>query len=49
MELTVSGQTGDCAWLQVVAPDGQQGWISGDPQFTNLGAACAEVPLVENP
>jgi hypothetical protein len=49
MELTVSGQTGACAWLQVVAPDGQQGWISGDPQFASLGAACAEVPLVENP
>jgi hypothetical protein len=49
MELTVTGQTGDCAWLRVVAPDGQQGWVSGDPQFTRFDAACAEAPAVENP
>ncbi len=46
MQLTVTGQTGNCAWLQVTAPDGQQGWVSGDPQFVALEAACETVPAV---
>ena len=49
MQLTVTGQIGNCAWLRVTAADGQQGWVSGDPQFTSLGAACETVPGVENP
>jgi uncharacterized protein YraI len=49
MQLTVTGQLDNCAWLRVTAPDGQQGWVSGDPNFTNLGVACEAVPLVENP
>lgn len=48
-QLTVLGQTGNCAWLRITAPDGAQGWVSGDPQFTSLGAACATIPLMENP
>ncbi len=44
MQLTVTGQTGSCAWLQVKAPDGQQGWVSGDPQFVTLNAACEGIP-----
>ena len=46
MQLTVTGQTGNCAWLRVTAPDGQQGWVSGDPQFVALEAACETVPAV---
>ena len=46
MQLTVTGQTGNCAWLRVTAPDGQQGWVSGDPQFVALEAACGAVPAV---
>lgn len=46
MQLTVTGQTGSCAWLQVTAPDGQRGWVSGDPQFVTLSAACGEIPAV---
>jgi hypothetical protein len=46
MQLTVLGQIEDCAWLQVVAPDGQSGWVSGDPQFTELAADCAAIPVV---
>ena len=46
MQLTVTGQTGNCAWLRVTAPDGQQGWVSGDPQFVTLGATCETIPPV---
>ena len=46
MQLTVTGQTGNCAWLRVTAPDGQQGWVSGDPQFVTLGAQCETIPAV---
>lgn len=49
MQLTVTGQVGNCAWLRVTAPDGQQGWVSGDPALTSLGAACETVPVAENP
>jgi hypothetical protein len=43
MQLTVEGQVENCAWLQVVAPDGQRGWVSGDPQFTDLSVECAAI------
>jgi hypothetical protein len=46
MQLTVVGQVENCAWLEVVAPDGQRGWVSGDPQFTDLAADCAAIPVV---
>jgi hypothetical protein len=46
MQLTVTGQSGNCAWLRVTAPDGQQGWVSGDPQFVTLGAQCESIPAV---
>jgi hypothetical protein len=49
MQLSVTGQVGNCAWLRVTTPEGQQGWVSGDPLFTSLGAACDTVPIVENP
>lgn len=49
MQLIVTGQVGNCAWLRVTAPDGQQGWVSGDPQFTSLGAACETIPVAESP
>jgi hypothetical protein len=49
MQLTVLGQVDNCAWLRVTAPDGTGGWVSGDPQFTTLDAACETIPLVENP
>ena len=49
MQLTVLGQIDNCAWLRVAAPDGTQGWVSGDPQFSTLSAPCATIPVVENP
>ncbi len=49
MQVSVQGQIDNCAWLRVTAPDGQQGWVSGDPQFVSLDTACAAVPAAENP
>jgi hypothetical protein len=49
MQLTVVGQIDNCAWLRVTAPDGAQGWVSGDPQFTSRDAPCETIPVVENP
>lgn len=49
MQLTVDGQIDNCSWLRVTAPDGTQGWVSGDPQFTSLDVACASIPIIENP
>jgi hypothetical protein len=49
MQLTVLGQLDNCAWLRVTAPDGAQGWVSGDPQYTSLGAPCETIPAAENP
>jgi hypothetical protein len=49
MQLTVVGQIDNCAWLRVTAPDGTAGWVSGDPGFTSLGAACETIPVAETP
>ena len=49
MQLSVTGQVDNCMWLRVIAPDGQQGWVSGDSQFTSLAAACEMIPVVESP
>jgi len=45
-QLTVQGQTGNCAWLRVTAPDGTVGWVSGDPQLTSLNRQCSAIPVV---
>jgi hypothetical protein len=47
VQVTVQGQTGNCAWLRVTTPDGATTWVSGDPQFIQLNAACAAVPVVQ--
>lgn len=49
MQLGVIGQIDGCAWLRVTSPDGTQGWVSGDPQYTSLDAACADIPVVATP
>jgi len=41
--LTVIGQTGNCAWLQVKTPDGITGWVSGDSRYFALNAPCSSV------
>lgn len=44
MKLAVLGQLNNCAWLRVTAPDGTQGWVSGDPQYTSLSSPCTALP-----
>ena len=39
----VSGQSGTCAWLQVVLEDGTKAWISGAAAYTSLNVACDTV------
>ena len=34
-EVTVAGQSGNCAWLQIATPDGQPGWISGKSSYVD--------------
>ena len=36
----VTGQNGDCAWLQVLLEDGGNGWISGAPAYSSLNVPC---------
>lgn len=48
-QLTVVGQVNNCAWLQVLTPDGQSGWVSGGQQYVALNAACADIPEVKAP
>jgi uncharacterized protein YraI len=40
----VVGEVGGCAWLQVVTPAGQQGWIAGNQRYIALDTACSAVP-----
>jgi len=40
----VSGQTGNCAWLQIVLEDGSAGWISGAAAYSSLNVACSTLP-----
>ena len=40
----VSGQTGNCAWLQIVLEDGSEGWISGAAAYSSLNVACSVLP-----
>ncbi len=46
-EVTVAGQSGDCAWLQVVTPDGQPGWVSGKSTYVELNGDCEQIPEAE--
>jgi len=40
----VSGQSGNCAWLQVVLEDGSEGWMSGSAAYSNLNVTCSALP-----
>ena len=42
--LSVIGRTGDSAWLQVVTPIGQSGWVT--TAWTDVYVALAQVPVV---
>lgn len=43
------GQWNNCAWLLIEDVDGAQGWVSGDPAYTHINGACADIPAVEAP
>jgi Tol biopolymer transport system component len=43
-QFPVRGQSGSCAWLQIVLEDGSEGWISGSPAYTTLNVPCGRVP-----
>lgn len=47
--LTVIGQAGNCAWLQVVSDVGENVWVSGNSQFANFTGNCDDVPEVNQP
>lgn len=42
--LLVVGQYRECAWLKVIAPDGQKGWVTGDPVYVVLEGDCELIP-----
>ena len=46
-ELRVAGQSGDSAWLQIMTPGGQPGWISGNSRYTSLAGDCDAIPEAE--
>lgn len=41
--VTVIGQKDDCAWFQVKAASGLEGWMNGNPQFVVLNGECADL------
>lgn len=43
--LTVLGKYGDCAWLNVIAPDGHSGWVSGESRYVTLVVPCDAIRL----
>ena len=48
-QLAITGQVNNCAWLQIIAPDGTVGWVSGGAQYVSITANCADIPEVQAP
>ncbi|MBK8051368.1 MAG: SH3 domain-containing protein, partial [Anaerolineales bacterium] len=48
-KLSVVGQSGSCAWLQIARGGKTAGWVSGNPSFTKLSTACSKVPAATAP
>ena len=46
--LTILDQQGNCSWLKVLTPDGDEGWVSGGKAFVKISTACSEL-LKETP
>ncbi len=46
-EVSVAGQSNSCAWLQVVTPDGQPGWVSGNSNYVTLNGDCDLIAVIE--
>lgn len=45
--LTTIGQVDNCAWLQIVTPDGNVGWVSGSSEYVTMDGSCSSLPEVE--
>ena len=43
-ELRVLGQYDGCAWLKVIAPQGVEGWVSGQERYVTLNLTCNSIP-----
>ena len=43
--LTVLGQAGNCAWLQIRTAQSLDGWVSGSARYVTLSQSCAGIPL----
>jgi hypothetical protein len=39
------GQSGDCAWLQIVLDDGTDGWVAGDETLARFTVPCTALPV----
>jgi serine protease Do len=42
--LGVAGQVNNCAWLYVVTPNADIGWVAGGAQYVKLDGDCADLP-----
>jgi uncharacterized protein YgiM (DUF1202 family) len=43
-QLTVVGQTGQCAWLKVAKGGKELGWVSGNKAYVKLSTSCTKIP-----
>ena len=47
--LEILGQSGNCSWLFVTSPDGQNGWVSGSADYVSMQADCDDIPEASAP
>lgn len=41
--LSIVGQVDNCAWLQIVTPDGKIGWVSAAKQYVTYTVSCEQI------
>jgi N-acetylmuramoyl-L-alanine amidase len=41
---SVTGQSGNCAWLRIASGGKALGWVSGNKAFVTLKGACSSIP-----
>jgi uncharacterized protein YgiM (DUF1202 family) len=41
---SVTGQSGNCAWLKIASGGKALGWVSGNKAYTKLSGACSGIP-----
>lgn len=42
-KLSVTGQSGNCAWLRVNTAQGETGWVAGAVQYVTLNVPCSTI------